>query len=177
MKHVTGIAIQLAEGMKYIHRKGYLHRDLKMENILVSEGDIVKLGDVGLSKVEDEVTGTQCGTLLYAAPEVYSGSRRKYTRKADIFSFGLMLWELWYGDVIFKGAPQPLEFIKEVAAGTRPSFPTGAVPIYFWRELMQQCWDGEPEKRPPAERCLNVLLCNDAYSSNLHFKIDKQSTL
>ncbi|XP_078593962.1 mitogen-activated protein kinase 11-like [Branchiostoma floridae x Branchiostoma japonicum] len=76
MKHVTGIAIQLAEGLKYIHSKGYLHRDLKLENILVSEGDVVKLGDVGLSKAEDEVTGTQCGTRLYAAPEVFPDQKQ-----------------------------------------------------------------------------------------------------
>ncbi|CAH1241983.1 SLC15A4 [Branchiostoma lanceolatum] len=178
MEHVTGIAIQVVKGLKYIHNKEYLHRDLKMENILISEGDVVKLCDVGLAKAEDDVTGTQCGTYMYMAPEVYAVSRHKYTRKADIFSLGLMLWELWYGEIIYKGTPLPLqEFIKEVADGRRPAFPEGAEPIYFWRNLMQECWDGEPARRPPADRCLTVLLCNDACSSAIHFKIDKGSTL
>ncbi|XP_078600538.1 uncharacterized protein LOC144875472 [Branchiostoma floridae x Branchiostoma japonicum] len=90
-----GIGVQLCQGLSYIHGEGYIHRDLKADNILVTAKGIVKLADLGLTKKMDDQTGTMCGTPLYAAPEVFSEST-DYNQSADIYSLGFVLLEIWY---------------------------------------------------------------------------------
>ena len=99
---------QLLEGLAYLHHEDIVHRDLKPENILVTSSNQLKIADFGLSKKLEMVNfakytapsalenpfekmtvymGTNCGTRLFMAPEVY---QRHYTRKADVFSLGLI---------------------------------------------------------------------------------------
>ncbi|XP_022810061.1 protein kinase C theta type-like [Stylophora pistillata] len=100
-KNVIGWKKDIANAPEFMHNKGIIHRDLKLENTLLSHDDAVKVADVGLSKEEDMITGTQMGTPHYMAPEV--ASFKHYDRKADIYSFDVMLWEMWYGKRAFKG--------------------------------------------------------------------------
>lgn len=88
-------------GLKFMHGRGILHRDLKPSNLLVADNRYVKLGDLGLCKVlgEDGRAYTHVGTPGYMAPEVVHGAsqgqkNQGYSYPADIWSLGIMLWEL-----------------------------------------------------------------------------------
>ncbi len=91
---------QLAHAIRYIHGLALVHRDLKLDNILLSANDNIKVGDFGLArdfvaaKRQDETwakyyMSAPCGTLFYMAPEVFDGH---YTEKADVFSLGVLLY-------------------------------------------------------------------------------------
>ena len=113
----------------------------------------MKITDVGVSKAIKDITGTLQGTPLYIAPEVFGS--KVYDSKADIYSFGLILWEMWYGQRAFaelKGTEAGL--FRLVNEGYRPSNVEGSrKPPDQWKQLMSRCWDGNPEQRPSAEIC------------------------
>lgn len=122
----------------------------------VSRDNSVRIADVGLAKAVDDITGTVAGTYVYMAPEVLHG--RAYGSKADIYSLGIMLWEMWYGKRAFHDmhmAITPLEqFCNSVDDGCRPEHLEGCekLPIR-WKSVVTQCWEGNPESRPTAAVC------------------------
>ena len=120
----------------------------------MSEENTVKIADVGQAKAEIDITGTLAGTPVYMAPEVFHS--RVYDSKADIYSLGLIMWEMWYGQRVFADAPLTTfqDFFKWVDEGKRPVDRRGCkMPPSFWEQLMKQCWDGNPDKRPSAKEC------------------------
>ena len=120
----------------------------------LSEGNSVRIADVGLSKPAVDITGTFAGTPVYMAPEVFH--RQVYDSKADIYSLGIILWEMWYGQRAFKFAPAEtlVDFFSLVDGAYRPGDVKGwKPPLTPWRELMEKCWKGDPEERPSAETC------------------------
>jgi len=141
-------ALDMAEGIGILHNHDppIIHRDLKSLNLLVTENWDVKLCDFGLSRLVqgDMKTFTRlCGTYAYIAPEMFKGSPA--SEKSDVFSMGIVLWELINSAV--KGVyEQPYEefhfsmdvqIIVQVADGLRPTIPDGA-PMDFV-EIFQQC--------------------------------------
>ena len=123
----------------------------------ISHEGVVKIADVGVSKQANMITGTVIGTPAYVAPEVIRSS--VYDSKADIYSFGIMMWEMWYGKRALLEVGGGLHTILEkVAEGVRPSHVEGRrKPPDGWQELMQRCWDEEADKRPTAEICYSEL--------------------
>lgn len=94
---------QLIEGLGYLHSKNVLHRDIKLDNILLDGKGMVKIADFGVSKEvkPDEIMREQCGTPAYIAPEIIKD--RGYTGfKADLWSAGVVLYAMLYGTVPFK---------------------------------------------------------------------------
>ncbi|XP_013408025.1 fibroblast growth factor receptor 4-like isoform X1 [Lingula anatina] len=163
--YVSNMAAQLAVAIDYIHKKGFIHRDLKMDNILLTDNDedvtkqdTLKLSDVGLTKAESQITGTLCGTIAYSAPEVLAGMA--YNKQADLYSFGLILWEMWYGVKVFPDLhANHFEFMQYVLDGMRPEFTmrNRSPPPKEWKEIMERCWESQPEKRPSASECYTRL--------------------
>lgn len=93
----------MAAGLTFLHDRGIVHRDLKPSNVF-SENGIVKIGDVGLSKFISESRRSahtqSVGTVYYMAPEV---ARGRYGREVDVYALGIMIYEMFTGDVPFDG--------------------------------------------------------------------------
>ena len=113
----------------------------------------MKITDVGVSKDVKDITGTLVGTPAYVAPEVFH--TKVYDSKADIYSFGIMLWEMWYGQRAFAEFTGPMTaFLTCVDEGYRPGdMEGGKKPPPLLKTLMSRCWNGNPEQRPSAEIC------------------------
>ena len=119
----------------------------------LSEDNLVKITDVGVSKEVTDITGTLQGTPVYIAPEVFHS--QLYDGKADIYGFGLILWEMWYGQRAFAEFNGPMSlFFSLVDKGYRPKDVEGTKkPPEQWMRLMSRCWERNPEQRPSATDC------------------------
>ena len=99
------------------------------------------------------------GSPAYIAPEVFRS--KVYDSKADIYSLGIMLWEIWYGKQAFSKivSLNLHDFFREVDSGCRPEHLEDHVyPPPCWEELMKDCWEAMPEKRPSAKQCHDRVL-------------------
>ena len=124
-------------------------------SLKLSQENFAKITDVGISKPVIDITGTLAGTPVYIAPEVFRSE--VYDCKADIYSLGIILWEMWYGKQAFDYVSvKTLEALfAHVDRGSRPQHVTGCEqPPFRWQQLMNTCWNGNPEKRPTAKECL-----------------------
>ncbi len=102
---VADIAKQIAEGLNAAHKKGIIHRDLKSQNIMISKDDRIKIMDFGLAKIghTKQLTqaGSTVGTIAYMSPEQTNGL--DIDQRTDIWSFGVVLYEMLTGEMPFKG--------------------------------------------------------------------------
>lgn len=148
-------ALDTARGMAYLHSLSppIIHRDLKTTNLLVDRGYNVKICDFGLSRfmAADSIMSS-VGTVQFAAPEVLK--QDVYTEKADVFSMGSVLWELWTRRRIFKGVPQ-VDVYRAVIAGEMPPLPSGCDSTYA--RLVRACWHADPAQRPSFEDMIPTL--------------------
>jgi len=114
----------------------------------------MKITDVGVSKAAIDITGTLTGTPAYIAPELFHSE--KYDCKADIYSLGIILWEMWYGKSAFADVLEKTldGFFALVEEGCRPEHVKGyKQPPPSWEKLMNLCWNRCPDKRPTAKKC------------------------
>ena len=124
----------------------------------MSSSGEVKIGDLGLAKELSSITGTLLGTPLYMAPEVWE--ENQYTEKADIYSFGIVMWEIWYGcDVNTKlqcsNIAKLFDAISKFALD--PFMEIGKKPINLWQDIMIPCWSSRPKERLSAHQCMEKL--------------------
>ncbi|KAL4226201.1 hypothetical protein ACF0H5_014187 [Mactra antiquata] len=152
MVFMAEFALQLCLGLRYLHHKGFVHRDLKLENVLVTDKNVVKLTDVGMTKRGGQIAFSIVGSPVYMAPEVLLQSQN-YDHKADIYSLAIILWEMWYGkdaaDYIQQQLFSPLE--KAVKDGLRPSTRLNCKAPDSWIQLIEKSWDYKPDNRPSAD--------------------------
>ncbi|XWS27600.1 hypothetical protein CRYUN_Cryun26dG0130600 [Craigia yunnanensis] len=146
------IAMDAAFGMEYLHSKNIVHFDLKCDNLLVNLTDpsrpICKVGDFGLSKIKRNtlLSGGVQGTLPWMAPELLNGSSNKVSEKVDVFSFGIVLWEILTGEEPYANMHYGAIIGGIVSTTLRPTIPSFCDPE--WRKLMEQCWAPNPAVRP-----------------------------
>ena len=118
----------------------------------------MKISGFSLAILETEAIGTLVGTSIYMAPEVIQSQLKVYSTKVDIYSLGLLMWEMWYGQRAFGDAISPEVVFSWVCSGSRPVRRRGCKPPPFlWTQLMTQCWDPNPDKRPTAQNCMDTL--------------------
>ncbi len=106
IKQVLDMAIQIADGLNAAHKKGIVHRDIKPENImLATDGGVVKIMDFGLAKLKGATkltkAGSTLGTAAYMSPEQAQGE--EVDQRSDIFSFGVVLYEMLTSKLPFRG--------------------------------------------------------------------------
>jgi len=105
IEELLKIAIQTAEGLSKAHKKDIVHRDIKSDNIMLTPDGLVKIMDFGLAKLKGVTkltkTGSTLGTLQYMSPEQAQG--QEVDHGSDIFSFGVILYEMITGQLPFKG--------------------------------------------------------------------------
>lgn len=156
--------IDAALGIMYLHGKGIVHRDIKTHNLLVDRTGTVKVADFGTSTALGFNFGasgsgnnmkTMVGTPEYVAPEVVTPKGPGYSYKADIYSFGIVAWEVWTGQQPYSELPL-IEIIFGVTTnGIRP--PIEAVEESDLADLIERCWAQEPDERPTFEEILSIL--------------------
>ncbi|CAL0304911.1 unnamed protein product [Lupinus luteus] len=155
------IAMDAAFGMEYLHGKNIVHFDLKSDNLLVNLRDphrpICKVGDLGLSKVKCQtlISGGVRGTLPWMAPELLNGSSSLVSDKVDVFSFGIVMWELLTGEEPYADLHYGAIIGGIVSNTLRPPIPKSCDPE--WRLLMERCWSSEPSERPTFTEIANEL--------------------
>ncbi len=122
MDESVNIALQLAEGLQRAHEKGIIHRDIKPANILFTQEGVPKLLDFGLAKLGGEVrltkVGTTMGTIAYMSPEQAKGEEAD--QRSDIYSFGVVLYEMLGGQLPFKGEHEQAIVYSLLHAQPRP---------------------------------------------------------
>ncbi|KAJ3673177.1 hypothetical protein LUZ60_006551 [Juncus effusus] len=159
------LAMDASIGMEYLHAKGVVHFDLKCDNLLVNLKDpsrpICKVGDFGLSKMKETtmVSGGMRGTLPWMAPEQLSMSSNKVSEKIDVYSFGIVMWEILTCDEPYDGMHYG-QVIGGILSNTlRPPIPKSC--DMDWRNLMERCWAANPNDRPSFTEitsCLRIML-------------------
>ncbi|AGD92983.1 putative serine/threonine-protein kinase/receptor [Megavirus lba] len=139
----------IAQGINYLHTSDpvIIHRDIKPSNLLVDENYVIKITDFGFATVKQENTRmTHCGTPCWTAPEILRGET--YDEKVDIYSFGIVMWEILTGLRPYSGC-NFMQVSLDVLDGTRPQIPNDCPAEY--KKLMKKCWDTDPKKRPSAQ--------------------------
>ncbi|XP_060173520.1 serine/threonine-protein kinase STY46-like isoform X2 [Lycium barbarum] len=149
------VAIDLSKGMSYLHQNSIIHRDLKTANLLMDENQVVKVADFGVARVQVQsgVMTAETGTYRWMAPEVIG--HRPYDRKADVFSFGIVLWELLTGKLPYEFLTPLQAAVAVVQKGLRPTIPTHTHPMLV--ELLERCWQQDPCLRPEFSDILEIL--------------------
>jgi serine/threonine protein kinase len=141
-----------ALGINYLHslQPVIVHRDLKPSNLLVDENWNVKVADFGFARIKEEnATMTRCGTPCWTAPEVIRGD--KYDERADVFSFGVVMWQVLTRKEPFAGR-NFMGVSLDVLEGKRPQIPNDCPPDFA--KVMKKCWHATPDKRPKMEDVL-----------------------
>lgn len=151
-----GILHDAAEACAFLHSQGVIHRDLKGENLLLESNFRCKLTDFGLSR---ELVGTKrqvmtvCGTPCWVAPEIFRND--PYDEKVDVYSFAILIWEIMASRKPYADN-DGLDLTVQVGRkGLRPARLQN-VPEEL-HQLMTQCWQEEPSKRPDFQYVMRAL--------------------
>ncbi|XP_067863766.1 dual serine/threonine and tyrosine protein kinase isoform X2 [Heptranchias perlo] len=141
------IALDVVEGIRFLHRQGLVHRDIKLKNVLLDKQNRAKITDLGFCKPEAMMSGSIVGTPIHMAPELFSG---KYDNSVDVYAFGILFWYLCTGTIklpeAFEKCSSKDQLWTNVKKGARPE----RLPAFdeeCW-QLMEACWSGDPSQRP-----------------------------
>ncbi|RHZ70076.1 hypothetical protein Glove_275g5 [Diversispora epigaea] len=147
------------KGLKVIHSKGFVHRDLHPGNLMITDAynnskyKFIRLGDLGLCRLANENSSSGAyGVLPYIAPEVFN--KYQYSQASDIYSVGILMWIILTGKIPFANRAYNAELAVDIFNGLRPRINRGTPQCYI--ELMKKCWDKDPSKRPSAEMIYDI---------------------
>lgn len=146
---------QIASAVSHIHKAGILHRDIKTLNIFLTKTDLIKLGDYGLAKKLDSKSSmaeTCVGTPYYMSPELCQGS--KYNFKSDIWAMGCVIFEVLALTRTFD-ATNPLNLCVKIVQGNWTMEVNSDVYSSALIELVYECLDQDPVKRPTSDQILD----------------------
>jgi serine/threonine protein kinase len=149
------IVINICGAISNIHNsEKAIHRDLHSGNVLYWQKEHYwYISDLGFCGPADKPIGSIYGNLPYVAPEVIAG--KKHTFESDIYSIGMLMWEISSGHPPFSGHKHDFQLVLKIADGMRPPI-TSDTPLEY-KKLMKQCWDANPEKRPKIKTLLDAV--------------------
>ncbi|RHZ57526.1 hypothetical protein Glove_386g44 [Diversispora epigaea] len=158
----------IVNSLSRIHRQNIMHRDLHSGNILY-RNNYWYISDLGLSGPVNKQLNSIYGNLPYIAPELLC--KRNYTTKSDVYSLGIIMWEVITGETPFNDHKfnSNSEFALAIIYGYRPKIYKN-IP-YECATLMKQCWDANPDNRPDAETIHNKM---NPLIQSLYNEMDKQ---
>ncbi|CAH3104213.1 unnamed protein product [Pocillopora meandrina] len=149
-RQLLKIALQVALGMNHLEEQKCIHRDLAARNVLIGPNMVAKVGDFGLAReiTEDGLyIKTSYGKVPWRWSSLESLRDRVYTSKSDVWSFGILLWEMaTYGDSPYPDIPTPLALVSRLSTGYRMSRPHQCSEELY--TLMRSCWNEDPLMRP-----------------------------
>ena len=153
------IVVEIAFGMSHIHKHGMIHRDLKLENVMVNYIFEAQLIDFGLAYVDEMKTTTftsktkGIGTLAYMSPEM--ANEEDYDNKTDVYSFGVLLFVLFTRRF-------PKQSMKDKLSNVEIQFPPASSSISkFCINLIKKCMSFNPKKRPTFDQILEDMFNNE----------------
>jgi len=147
--HITR---RIIDAIYRIHYENAIHRDLHSGNILFYEYfNAWYINDLGFCGPADKPSKSIYGNLPYIAPEVISG--KEYTFASDIYSIGMLMWEISSGQPPFADFDHNYNLAMKIINGNRPRIVPGT-PLEY-KKLIKECWDTNPSKRPDS-----YTLCN-----------------
>uniref|UniRef100_A0A8C9HCN2 Fms related receptor tyrosine kinase 1 n=1 Tax=Piliocolobus tephrosceles TaxID=591936 RepID=A0A8C9HCN2_9PRIM len=150
MEDLISYSFQVARGMEFLSSRKCIHRDLAARNILLSENNVVKICDFGLArdiyKNPDYVRkGDTRLPLKWMAPE--SIFDKIYSTKSDVWSYGVLLWEIFsLGGSPYPGVQMDEDFCSRLREGMRMRAPEYSTPEIY--QIMLDCWHRDPKERP-----------------------------
>jgi len=160
------ISVDMGLGILHLHSNNILHRNLKSLNVLLDDGLRAKVCDFGLAKIKQETTTTTTsikkssnpiGTVSWMAPELFK-RKAKYTKRSDVYSFGMILWELATRKIPWSDAQSASIIINWVLQGEKEEIPKKSPQSYA--KLIAKCWEQNPKDRPTIFESLEILGSN-----------------
>lgn len=168
-EHILHWARQIALGMNYLHNEApvkVIHRDLKSKNVVITKDHVCKICDFGASRFAGSTTKMSLvGTYAWMAPEVIQSL--PVSDACDVWSFGVVLWELLTHEVPFKGIEGFQIAWMVVENGKRLAIPSSCPKAF--QTLMERCWAANPKQRPSFHEILQLVerMQNDDELSSL----------
>ncbi|KAK2509971.1 hypothetical protein MC885_004342, partial [Smutsia gigantea] len=137
-------SLDVCEAMEYLEGNNFVHRDLAARNVLVSEDNVAKVSDFGLTKEASCTQDTGKLPVKWTAPEALR--EKKFSTKSDVWSFGILLWEIYsFGRVPYPRIPLK-DVVPRVEKGYKMDAPDGCPPAVY--EVMKNCWHLDTAMRP-----------------------------
>ncbi|TCD67242.1 hypothetical protein EIP91_000371 [Steccherinum ochraceum] len=162
---------QMIDGLHYLHSQGVVHGDFRGDNILVNDELNIQVTDFGLASLADGNTrtiGSPAGLIPieWAAPELLAEDLiRRPDMSCDVYAFGISCVEIYAASKPYRGLNH-LQVLRKVNHGGRPAPPEAGesgqsepIPKGLWN-LIEECWQSDPNKRPHASQCLDVIIAS-----------------
>ncbi|XP_042241726.1 mitogen-activated protein kinase kinase kinase 7-like isoform X2 [Homarus americanus] len=157
LAHGISWLLQCARAVSYLHAiqpRPLLHRDLKPPNLLLTkEAKILKVCDFGTACELSTIMSDNRGSAAWMAPEVFEG--KLYTEKCDVYSWGIILWEVMTRRVPFEDLGLAVRIMWAVHQKQRPPLVTGCPKLL--ENLMKRCWDHNQARRPRMEEVVEKI--------------------
>ncbi|CCD69024.2 Protein kinase domain-containing protein [Caenorhabditis elegans] len=156
IKDLLMFSWQISNGLEYLNNIGCIHRDIAARNVLVDSANTCKIGDFGLCRLTDSLLYTARGgrlPLKWMAPE--SLATYEYSYKSDVWSYGVLLWELFSLGEVPYGEVQTTELLQTHRSGKRLLKPEWCPEEIY--DVMRLCWQELPDDRPAFQQTCAVL--------------------